>query len=701
MQVEKLLENTFMNNKDSDDLLMMQNNQENSSSTINPADVFSAPAVVVAPEQSEETQEETEEEEDQKLYCLCRQPDDFTFMIQCDRCENWFHGRCVGVSQRAARNTAKWCCPQCAPESTMTDSRKEMIALKLKNQDKEVVSKTDVMRQKARVSLLKSLTAARVTYDQSIQADNKSGYTNEMDLDAMATQFENAIYAKSASNNDSKMDAYKQKVMSMYVNAKAAHNARKLFDGIVTLEEFVDMTAEELADETLKAAKRKASEQSMRDRVLTEEMSAVILKKTKIVDTKDVISKSGTPIGMNDYIFVLCADINAGSTPRADISSPKLTSKPEAAALKIKPDTVKIVKSRQEREQSVNLLDDLLAKVNNTSNVSVISMPPTSPGIEKKFDSMESLVKYSSRHSLVPTYSPTQDENVCWAGKVSMTGSVSTQACAVQIGGHQFTYDIHQQWMSLLPPILDVSGRIPHSAVNKYVGSLLQSSSRNVMLISMLPTVADDNEQGSEWREFYDCFYSRKRCAVIGNSYAGVRDFYIVPVAKDAPLPDFVTALGTSMDSKTRDTDLLIGVVVTPKIAESAAIPDRETVKQELMSPLETPALNKASDESTLALLSSLMSQGVVQMPQSGMSPNMYTQNTMPPSFNNTQYAPAFPPAGQYNNFGYAPQMHSQFPSQYGIQNRPHDPHAMEAAPRRPWSIDDLPEDPRLRRRQQ
>ncbi|XP_056004155.1 uncharacterized protein LOC130049934 [Ostrea edulis] len=29
-------------------------------------------------------------------YCLCRQADDGKLMIQCDRCEEWFHGKCVG-----------------------------------------------------------------------------------------------------------------------------------------------------------------------------------------------------------------------------------------------------------------------------------------------------------------------------------------------------------------------------------------------------------------------------------------------------------------------------------------------------------------------------------------------------------------------------------------------------------------------------
>jgi hypothetical protein len=35
-----------------------------------------------------------------KTYCICGGKDDDTFMIQCDDCEDWFHGRCVHVEVR-------------------------------------------------------------------------------------------------------------------------------------------------------------------------------------------------------------------------------------------------------------------------------------------------------------------------------------------------------------------------------------------------------------------------------------------------------------------------------------------------------------------------------------------------------------------------------------------------------------------------
>jgi len=41
-----------------------------------------------------------EEENHEPLYCVCRQPHTRgIFMIQCDACDEWFHGRCIGVDE--------------------------------------------------------------------------------------------------------------------------------------------------------------------------------------------------------------------------------------------------------------------------------------------------------------------------------------------------------------------------------------------------------------------------------------------------------------------------------------------------------------------------------------------------------------------------------------------------------------------------
>ncbi|KAM9785474.1 histone lysine demethylase PHF8 [Neosynchiropus ocellatus] len=48
------------------------------------------------------------------VYCLCRLPYDVTrFMIECDICQDWFHGSCVGVEEEKAAEIDLYHCPNC------------------------------------------------------------------------------------------------------------------------------------------------------------------------------------------------------------------------------------------------------------------------------------------------------------------------------------------------------------------------------------------------------------------------------------------------------------------------------------------------------------------------------------------------------------------------------------------------------------
>ncbi|KAJ8362800.1 hypothetical protein SKAU_G00116310 [Synaphobranchus kaupii] len=48
------------------------------------------------------------------VYCLCKLPYDVTrFMIECDICQDWFHGSCVGVEEEKATEIDLYHCPNC------------------------------------------------------------------------------------------------------------------------------------------------------------------------------------------------------------------------------------------------------------------------------------------------------------------------------------------------------------------------------------------------------------------------------------------------------------------------------------------------------------------------------------------------------------------------------------------------------------
>lgn len=52
-------------------------------------------------------------ESDGTVYCMCLQAHDQDYFISCDRCGDWCHVKCVGMTIAAARAAKSWCCPVC------------------------------------------------------------------------------------------------------------------------------------------------------------------------------------------------------------------------------------------------------------------------------------------------------------------------------------------------------------------------------------------------------------------------------------------------------------------------------------------------------------------------------------------------------------------------------------------------------------
>lgn len=40
----------------------------------------------------------------EEVYCICRTSESDRFMIGCDACEEWYHGDCINVTEREAKN---------------------------------------------------------------------------------------------------------------------------------------------------------------------------------------------------------------------------------------------------------------------------------------------------------------------------------------------------------------------------------------------------------------------------------------------------------------------------------------------------------------------------------------------------------------------------------------------------------------------
>ncbi|XP_056107447.1 CXXC-type zinc finger protein 1b isoform X1 [Rhinichthys klamathensis goyatoka] len=71
--------------------------------------------------------------ENAPLYCICRKPDINCFMIGCDKCNEWFHGHCINVTEKMAKAIREWYCHQCRERDPSLS-----IRYRKKNRDKDI-----------------------------------------------------------------------------------------------------------------------------------------------------------------------------------------------------------------------------------------------------------------------------------------------------------------------------------------------------------------------------------------------------------------------------------------------------------------------------------------------------------------------------------------------------------------------------------
>ncbi|XP_023245015.1 uncharacterized protein LOC106637226 isoform X2 [Copidosoma floridanum] len=84
------------------------------------------------------------EDDPNRLWCICRQPHNNRFMICCDMCQDWFHGKCVHVTktmgEQMENQGIEWVCPNCL--------KKKTEEFKLNSASKRHKSSTDRNTQK-------------------------------------------------------------------------------------------------------------------------------------------------------------------------------------------------------------------------------------------------------------------------------------------------------------------------------------------------------------------------------------------------------------------------------------------------------------------------------------------------------------------------------------------------------------------------
>ncbi|XP_059087874.1 death-inducer obliterator 1-like [Tigriopus californicus] len=92
------------------------------------------------------------EDDPERLWCVCQQPHNNRFMICCDQCLDWFHGKCVGITKKMGKNMEEngreWRCEKCKTDEEKAREEKQRIELAQKLKEREEARKQALIEKK-------------------------------------------------------------------------------------------------------------------------------------------------------------------------------------------------------------------------------------------------------------------------------------------------------------------------------------------------------------------------------------------------------------------------------------------------------------------------------------------------------------------------------------------------------------------------
>ncbi|XP_047109427.1 uncharacterized protein LOC124777919 [Schistocerca piceifrons] len=91
------------------------------------------------------------EDDPDRLWCICKKPHNNRFMICCDICEDWFHGKCVGITkamgQQMENKGLEWSCPNCSKKNESAEKSKDKDPKRKSGKDKDTRRATQTENQ--------------------------------------------------------------------------------------------------------------------------------------------------------------------------------------------------------------------------------------------------------------------------------------------------------------------------------------------------------------------------------------------------------------------------------------------------------------------------------------------------------------------------------------------------------------------------
>ncbi|KAL3281806.1 hypothetical protein HHI36_005007 [Cryptolaemus montrouzieri] len=196
-----------------------------------------------------------------------------------------------------------------------------------------------------------------------------------------------------------------------------------------------------------------------------------------------------------------------------------------------------------------------------SSTVTIPTPPHTMEGDDQGSQSLETKIVKTPEvkepeveRSMSPPLSRKQPGEI-WHGTISMIDVAHISITAHEVSGD--CTDLGEQ----LPPNLDIVGRISLDTVWDYIGKMKCSNSK---IISLVRLNAVNVVEKMPYLALYSYLSSRKRLGVVKSTNKAIKDFYVLPLAPQKPIPQALLPLNGPGFEESRPA-LLLGIIVRDK----------------------------------------------------------------------------------------------------------------------------------------
>lgn len=189
-------------------------------------------------------------------YCICRGPDDGSLMIQCSKCHEWYHARCLGLEEQAVSFMSEYVCLSCKSNSPLSP-RRTVASSPVRDRGQKLRTGKSIVDEAAQSVVIKGLVnALKLNLDEAI-----------CDVRNLAQRIGDELLKHCKSSNE-----YRQKYRTICSNLKDKRNRElcaKLARGEMSTERLVTMGPEELANVEIHQMASEIAESSIKSVILT------------------------------------------------------------------------------------------------------------------------------------------------------------------------------------------------------------------------------------------------------------------------------------------------------------------------------------------------------------------------------------------------------------------------------------------------